>query len=117
MRRHVTFLVFFFFNDTATTEIYTLSLHDALPICEHNGIRLITIHKSKGLEFDHVIMPFCDWQLEKQSLIWCRPTVAPYNQLSLIPVDFNKYKMTNSIFDQDYYLEHLQNIVDNLNLL
>src|SRR4051812_50086882 len=27
------FLCFFFFNDTATTEIYTLSLHDALPIC------------------------------------------------------------------------------------
>src|SRR2546430_10377921 len=26
---------FFFFNDTATTEIYTLSLHDALPISEH----------------------------------------------------------------------------------
>src|SRR5258708_26260849 len=25
--------IFFFFNDTATTEIYTLSLHDALPIC------------------------------------------------------------------------------------
>src|SRR5258707_11565445 len=28
---------FFFFNDTATTEIYTLSLHDALPICGHRG--------------------------------------------------------------------------------
>src|SRR5258708_15400773 len=28
--------IFFFFNDTATTEIYTLSLHDALPIC-HAG--------------------------------------------------------------------------------
>src|SRR2546422_7219523 len=27
-------LCFFFFNDTATTEIYTLSLHDALPICQ-----------------------------------------------------------------------------------
>ena len=27
-------LCFFFFNDTATTEIYTLSLHDALPICD-----------------------------------------------------------------------------------
>src|SRR5260221_14178241 len=27
--------LFFFFNDTATTEIYTLSLHDALPICAH----------------------------------------------------------------------------------
>src|SRR5574337_2097000 len=30
---------FFFFNDTATTEIYTLSLHDALPIC----VRLIEL--------------------------------------------------------------------------
>jgi len=28
----VFFFLFFFFNDTATTEIYTLSLHDALPI-------------------------------------------------------------------------------------
>src|SRR5690349_22557358 len=27
-------MFFFFFNDTATTEIYTLSLHDALPICK-----------------------------------------------------------------------------------
>src|SRR2546430_17188652 len=32
---------FFFFNDTATTEIYTLSLHDALPIFEH-------VHANKG---------------------------------------------------------------------
>src|SRR2546430_17461550 len=32
-----TLFFFFFFNDTATTEIYTLSLHDALPIC--SGIR------------------------------------------------------------------------------
>src|SRR3989442_6574550 len=33
---------FFFFNDTATTEIYTLSLHDALPICSdlaHRDVR------------------------------------------------------------------------------
>src|SRR5260370_27544816 len=32
MRLRSTFFLFFFFNDTATTEIYTLSLHDALPI-------------------------------------------------------------------------------------
>src|SRR2546430_16623605 len=31
--RYSLFFFFFFFNDTATTEIYTLSLHDALPIC------------------------------------------------------------------------------------
>src|SRR5256885_11514565 len=45
---------FFFFNDTATTEIYTLSLHDALPICAgpdaaglghmHKGLYLLQIH-------------------------------------------------------------------------
>src|SRR2546426_4578479 len=34
MLRHYLCTFFFFFNDTATTEIYTLSLHDALPICE-----------------------------------------------------------------------------------
>src|SRR2546425_4350564 len=32
---------FFFFNDTATTEIYTLSLHDALPICIHTGESIV----------------------------------------------------------------------------
>src|SRR5256885_5747221 len=34
------FFFFFFFNDTATTEIYTLSLHDALPICDALGTGL-----------------------------------------------------------------------------
>src|SRR2546422_6197045 len=32
--------LFFFFNDTATTEIYTLSLHDALPIYRHVAVAL-----------------------------------------------------------------------------
>src|SRR2546427_9413726 len=35
----VLLFVFFFFNDTATTEIYTLSLHDALPISTAGGTR------------------------------------------------------------------------------
>src|SRR5947209_20449041 len=38
------FFLFFFFNDTATTEIYTLSLHDALPIFfsfSHSGKRVV----------------------------------------------------------------------------
>src|SRR2546426_4191281 len=34
----LTFFFFFFFNDTATTEIYTLSLHDALPIYDARGV-------------------------------------------------------------------------------
>src|SRR3989441_10622713 len=35
------FLFFFFFNDTATTEIYTLSLHDALPISLPDAVRQV----------------------------------------------------------------------------
>src|SRR2546425_3857581 len=35
----ILFVFFFFFNDTATTEIYTLSLHDALPICADRRAR------------------------------------------------------------------------------
>src|SRR2546430_17612278 len=38
-------VLFFFFNDTATTEIYTLSLHDALPISREGGTR----HRSLGI--------------------------------------------------------------------
>ena len=45
------FVCYFFFNDTATTEIYTLSLHDALPICSDNRVQeLSKITRSlKGL--------------------------------------------------------------------
>src|SRR5256885_10832271 len=43
-------LIFFFFNDTATTEIYTLSLHDALPIFIHLVpiVIIFTTSKSPG---------------------------------------------------------------------
>src|SRR6266436_10067358 len=41
------FFFFFFFNDTATTEIYTLSLHDALPISGGRG------RTTGGFEFHH----------------------------------------------------------------
>src|SRR3712207_8877401 len=41
-------LLFFFFNDTATTEIYTLSLHDALPICRPSSWSYLTSTTSSG---------------------------------------------------------------------
>src|SRR3712207_8179636 len=37
-------MFFFFFNDTATTEIYTLSLHDALPISQHLLLAAVDVH-------------------------------------------------------------------------
>src|SRR3712207_9567055 len=45
--RHIHY-VFFFFNDTATTEIYTLSLHDALPICSARAENLLDVGQADG---------------------------------------------------------------------
>lgn len=95
------------------SSIHSKSIHSD----KVDGIQLISIHKSKGLEFDNVIMPFCDWTMEKGDTIWCSPTEAPYNELPLVPVDFSSKKMMGSVYEQDYKQEHLQNMVDNLNLL
>src|SRR2546422_5005351 len=60
--RFFLFHFFFFFNDTATTEIYTLSLHDALPICAgwlactplaRSGEARATPHPPKGGAREH----------------------------------------------------------------
>ena len=84
---------------------------------EINGIRLISIHKSKGLEFPHVIIPFCDWPLERSHVLWCQPDEAPFNDLPIVPVDFSAKQLMGTIYEDDYQHEHLQITVDNLNLL
>ena len=85
---------------------------------EITGIRLISIHKSKGLEFDHVFIPFCDWQLEKTgNIIWCQPSETPFDALPLAPVDYSSKQLLGTIYEADYHHEHLQTVVDNLNLL
>ena len=84
---------------------------------EIDGIRLISIHKSKGLEFPHVIIPFCDWQLEQQGTIWCVPSEAPFNALPIVPIPYSSKQLLGTIYEKDYWQEHLQNTVDNMNLL
>ena len=84
-----------------------------------NGIRILSIHKSKGLEFDSVIVPFCDWELEKRSkpvILWCKPSEEPFNRLPLVPVKYSG-KLLETIYADEYRHEHMQNSVDNLNLL
>ncbi len=81
-----------------------------------DGIRILTIHKSKGLEFDHVIIPYCDWKMEKDHTLWCQPAWTPFDRLPVALVDYSK-KMRESIYAEDYEEEHFQLTVDNLNLL
>src|SRR5438874_10445229 len=78
-------LISFFFNDTATTEIYTLSLHDALPIYRaeggtrvgtlvvavlhqrHRGARAVTDRKSTRLNSSHVEISYAVFCLKKKN--------------------------------------------------
>src|SRR5256885_13402273 len=77
--------IFFFFNDTATTEIYTLSLHDALPIshsdrtgsvqqvkqplfmdCWNTPLNLQTDRKSTRLNSSHLVISYAVFCLKKK---------------------------------------------------
>ena len=83
------------------------------------GIRIMTIHKSKGLEFKHLILPFCDWNINKSNLIWCNTAQInkmPYSYLNVMPVMSSK-KMLDSYFSDQYKEEYMQNKMDNLNIL
>ena len=90
-----------------------------IPSGEMDGIRILSIHKSKGLEFHTVLIPFCDWKLENETnnqLVWCTAPEVPYNAISLVPVTYSA-TMAESVYRQDYLHERLQLWVDNLNLL
>ena len=90
----------------------------SIPSGEVDGIRILSIHKSKGLEFHTVLLPFCDWKLENERLsyLWCTPQKAPFNELPLLPINYGQ-SMNESIYQEDYRKEKLQLWVDNLNLL
>ncbi|HNU37468.1 MAG TPA: 3'-5' exonuclease, partial [Macellibacteroides fermentans] len=85
-----------------------------------NAIRILTIHKSKGLGFKVVIVPFGDWEIDhkpsKQPVLWCHPDKTPFNQLHLVPVRYGSV-LGNTIFADDYFNEKLHAFIDNLNTL
>ena len=90
----------------------------SIPAENNNSVRIMTIHKSKGLEFHTVIIPFCDWTLtgDTRNSLWCEPKGEPFDKLSLISVPMKK-EMLDSIYTDDYNKEYLYQIVDNLNIL
>ncbi|MDA3879292.1 MAG: UvrD-helicase domain-containing protein [Prolixibacteraceae bacterium] len=85
-----------------------------------DAIRILTVHKSKGLEFPVVLLPFCDWEFapdsRKSNIIWCPTDGTPYRQFPALPVKFTK-SLAQSHFAPDYYTEMLLTAVDTINLL
>lgn len=83
-----------------------------------NAIRILTIHKSKGLGFKAVIIPFGDWDVDQMngSIVWCRPDKKPFDKLHLVPVNYSK-ELNKTHFANEYYHEKLHAYIDNLNAL
>jgi ATP-dependent helicase/nuclease subunit A len=84
------------------------------------AIRILTIHKSKGLEFKVVILPFLSWNLDhlpsKPPVLWVNPSSSPFNELGIVPVRYGK-DLTGTIFDEYYWNEKYSVYLDNINLL
>lgn len=85
-----------------------------------NAIRIMTVHKSKGLGFKAVIIPFGDWEIDhkptKPVILWCHPEEKPFDRLHLVPVRYGQ-GLANTIFAEDYFRERLHAFIDNLNTL
>ena len=92
----------------------------AIPGSAVAGVRILTIHKSKGLEFHTVLLPFCDWKIETDrqgEVLWCETDEAPYNELGALPISIHSKDVRTSVFAPDYEEEHLERRVDALNTL
>lgn len=95
----------------------TLS-RQTIPGNSADGIRILTIHAAKGLEFHTALLPFCDWELERNGdILWCEtPREELFEGPPILPVPYVK-EMNHSLFHSHYEQEKLQQWVDNLNLL
>lgn len=83
-----------------------------------DAIRVMTIHSSKGLEFDVVVLPFLSWnivQTKHTETIWCTPSEEPFKQMPLVAVDMKESLLT-TCFKEDYIQEIASRYIDNLNL-
>lgn len=85
-----------------------------------DSIRLLTIHKSKGLEFKAVLLPYFDWRTTKNGnfapILWCQPKTKPFDQFPLLPVQAGS-NMKKSLFKQEYNEEIVNNYIDVFNLV
>lgn len=84
-----------------------------------DAIRILTIHKSKGLGFNAVIIPFASWEIDHktkpETIIWCEPQSEPFSKIPLVPICYSS-KLLNTIFAHNYLNEMRQTFIDNLNI-
>jgi len=80
-----------------------------------DSVKVMTIHKSKGLGFEVVIIPFlADPFFKNSGILWCSPTGTPFSELGKIPVTISSSLM-GTAFESDYLDEMLYQYIDSLN--
>ncbi|MDO9153537.1 MAG: UvrD-helicase domain-containing protein, partial [Paludibacter sp.] len=120
--------VVFKYNTGKTTDLYGFlkwwdksGVKQSISTPENmQAFRIMTIHKSKGLDFKVVVIPFCEWEVDKKSgkfknVLWCEPKEEPFNELALLPVEYNA-KLGQSIFAENFFEEQMHQYIDNLNV-
>ncbi|MDO4708030.1 MAG: UvrD-helicase domain-containing protein [Porphyromonadaceae bacterium] len=91
-----------------------------IPDDEHK-VRLMTIHKSKGLGFPVVLLPFPSWDLipsspQQRPILWCDNSLGMQEEIAQLPVHFSP-SLTNTLFVNEYLEESIKMSLDALNLL
>ncbi|GHT18645.1 DNA helicase [Bacteroidia bacterium] len=83
-----------------------------------DGVRAMTIHKSKGLQFHTVVMPYCDWNINPKAgtIVWCDDCAEAAQALPLLPINYTG-GMQDTVFAPEYQEETAQSWLDNLNIL
>ncbi|MBL7856684.1 MAG: UvrD-helicase domain-containing protein [Cyclobacteriaceae bacterium] len=87
---------------------------------EVDAIQIITIHKSKGLQFPYVIIPFCSWNLDHDNFnapnLWVKSEHSLFADAGFMPVKYAS-ALQNTFFTDYYNDERSRCYLDNLNVL
>ncbi len=87
-----------------------------------NAVSIMTIHKSKGLEFPVVIIPFADWSISpvskgfRKNKFWARENGEFISENTPYLIEL-KSSLEKTIFSEQYTIEDKNTLLDNLNLL
>jgi len=82
-----------------------------------NAVRIMSIHKSKGLEAPIVCIPFAHWGIlpPVRHQFWTRDLPIDYQDLKFVPLDYSKRSLSNSHFAEAFYQESKEFVLDVLN--
>ncbi len=85
---------------------------------EQNAVRIMTVHKSKGLDFDIVIIPYTTWpnDTSNKGYMWAKAEISPFSDFEYYPV-VKTSSLSKTIFQKDFFDEKLYNYMDSINML